>query len=189
MLYRHGTSQTSTPENVRSVYKLINSIEKFTLRIIYNAGEDLNNPIMTVRVAGDDDNSPATTAGPNTAIGRRNAYHDVVKSQLELCGTCNITLFSLLSSYSIAKHKEPTKKKAGSPQITPLQILLELDADSGTTSIHCHISNYTYISDLSTMIYRHYFKRSSEIFGKWVKILQAVESSGDKYMSIHTNKQ
>ena len=78
---------------------------------------------------------------------------------------------------------------AGSPQITPLQILLELDADSGTTSIHCHISNYTYISDLSTMIYRHYFKRSSEIFGKWVKILQAVESSGDKYMSIHTNKQ
>ena len=102
------------------------------LHIINHAGEDLNNPIMTVRIAGDDENSPATTAGPSTAIGRRNAYHDVVKSQWHLYGACNITLFSLLSSYSIAKDKETTNIKAGSTQVKPLQILLEMDDNSGT---------------------------------------------------------
>lgn len=102
------------------------------LHIIYYAGEDLNNPLMTVRIAGDDDNSPATTAGPTTAIGRRNAYHDVVKSQWQLYGVCKITLFSLLSSYSISKDKESTNNKAGSLQVKPLQILLEMDDNSGT---------------------------------------------------------
>jgi hypothetical protein len=90
---------------------------------------------MTERYPGDDDNSPATTAGPNTGVGRRNAYHDVVKTQWQFHGTCNITFFSLLSSYSLAKHKEPTNKKAGKAQIPPLQILLNID-NSGTKTVN-----------------------------------------------------
>lgn len=85
---------------------------------------------MTERVPGDDDSTPATAAGPNTGIGRRNAYHDVAKSQWQSYGTCNMTIFSLLSSYTLSKHKETINKKSGSLQITPLQILLEID-DSG----------------------------------------------------------
>lgn len=91
---------------------------------------------MTARIPGDDDNSPAITAGPTTGIGRRNAYHDVVKSQWQSYGTCNITLFSLLSSYSITKHKELAKAKPGPPQSTALEILLEVDNSGKVKELH-----------------------------------------------------
>lgn len=91
---------------------------------------------MTNRNPGDDDNTPATTAGPNTGIGRRNAYHDIVKSQWHIFERCNITLFSLFSSYTIAKHKEVAIKKAGSTQITPLQILLQIEESSGKITVN-----------------------------------------------------
>lgn len=50
------------------------------------------------------DASTAVDAGPRSAMGKRNAYASLVKQQrLTFQGDCFVTLFSLLTCYSLSK--------------------------------------------------------------------------------------
>jgi PIF1-like helicase len=94
------------------------------------AGGDLSQPILTVRQEGDDDNAPAVTKGPNSGLGRRDAYEAVIKSQWATFGSCDITLFSLLTAYDIHKDNRTDKR----PQMA-LTVLLKLNAHGKTIKI------------------------------------------------------
>jgi hypothetical protein len=71
----------------------------------------MNIPIQTLSEPGQDDSIPATANGPTSDRGRRKAFEDIAKSQWAQFGKFNITLFSLLSTYNIVKHKKDQVKK------------------------------------------------------------------------------
>lgn len=84
-------------------------------------------PLQTIPYPGDSELTPASNFGPNSARGRRKAYESVVKSQWEKFSACNITFFSLLSTYSFQKKNRHAKKPAVS-----LNVLLTLQNNGMT---------------------------------------------------------
>jgi hypothetical protein len=93
---------------------------------MFSIASAINVPIQTLSTPGSDESIPATANGPSSGRGRRKAYEDVAELQWKKFQSCNITLFSLLSTYSIVKHNPAQKRN-----INELNALLELH-DYGT---------------------------------------------------------
>jgi hypothetical protein len=55
-------------------------------------------------------------SGPESTFGKRDAYSAFVKQQIEL-GGCNVTLYSLFTSYRVRKENEKAKRKFLAPPI------------------------------------------------------------------------
>lgn len=75
----------------------------------------MNRPLQTQYQQGNDESIPATASGPGSGLGRRTAYEDVVKSQRNTFNDCNITLFGLMTTYSIDKLNIKLKKALDEP--------------------------------------------------------------------------
>ena len=110
---------------------------------MFSIASAISVPIQTLSTPGSDETIPATANGPTSGRGRRRAYEDVAELQRKKFRNCNITLFSLLSTYSIVKHPPAQKRN-----ISELNVLLELH-DYGTAQISIFISkkNASYVVD------------------------------------------
>lgn len=82
----------------------------------------MNRPILTQSQPNDSEDKPATSSGPQSNLGRRKAYEDLCKAQWNMFSMCKITLFSLLSSYTLRKKNAKQKVALGAPTL-----LLEID--------------------------------------------------------------
>ena len=89
----------------------------------------LDIPLMTQSQPSENNNTSAVATGPTSNIGRRRAYEELSKLQWIKYGCCHMTLFSLLSTYSI------TKQSSSETTTGTLQILLEL-TNHGKTSYY-----------------------------------------------------
>lgn len=89
-------------------------------------------PLQTNFLPDDDETTPATKTGPTSVRGRRLAYQDVAKSQWERFSTCNITFFSLLTTYSIVKS---TNKIVKSTLTEPMTLLTLSDHGKTTYNL------------------------------------------------------
>lgn len=82
----------------------------------------MNRPLLTQSQPDESVDKPATSSGPQSNFGRRKAYEDLCKTQWSTFSTCNITYFSLLSSYTLTKQKKKPKVAISAPEA-----LLEID--------------------------------------------------------------
>lgn len=93
------------------VYNYIFCLILYLSILFFLLGDQMNRGLKTKLdvISQLEDTASAFESGPNSATGKRRAYEQLVFQQRETYGgQCHVTLFSLISSYSISRLKDKT---------------------------------------------------------------------------------
>jgi hypothetical protein len=117
---------------VQVCYNLLNLEHVISSRKVENANplprSELFTRIVTNKHALSHMNptdSAAASSGPTSTLGKRNAYHELVKQQWATFGKCEVTLYALLTSFTFHESTKAESRSLSPPPYIQL-------TDSGT---------------------------------------------------------